>query len=437
MEYLQGETLGQRLKREKPLPAQESVQIMLQVCQGIQAAHEGVVLSNGEHLQKRKIIHRDLKPDNFILVPLGTGVLVKILDFGIAKVCHDQMAEQTRHLTGTNFFLGTPRYASPEQIDHQERIDERADIYSLGFILYEMLSGVDPFGYDRDQQPHSWISWAMAHTTKNIVPLRSQPGCQPLPTTLEAVVNRCLQKAPTDRFSSVQELGQALREVLKHLEKLPIFNPKRSGTVPSAPAYHAPELPSTSLKHPPASTPPPVAAPTPVVPAAAPAPALCLPAAHLQSLNQLMREAVGPIAPLLLQQTLTQVRNLNDLPQQLSVHLPPEHQAAFQTKVLALLTAPGAPSGANVPDANAKPAAASAAAPSTHVQAEPLSPDFIDRCRMELAQSMGPIASYLVQQTLNQYPNISASEFAQLLAAHLGTPEARQAFYQKMIRKSK
>jgi len=209
MEYLRGQSLGQLLQREGRLTVEQTVNIITQVCDGLHLAHQGVpMLRNNatvsEHIQ---VVHRNLKPDNIFLVSTVLGELVKILDFGIAKIREDT-AEQTQL---TNAFLGTYHYAAPEQLEVATDIDGRADIYSLGIILYEMLSGTDPFGLGLNTRKISEISWAIAHTTKPPQPLRLQPGSSQLQPELEAVVMRCLQKSPDQRFASVDQLKRALQ----------------------------------------------------------------------------------------------------------------------------------------------------------------------------------------------------------------------------------
>jgi eukaryotic-like serine/threonine-protein kinase len=214
MEYLRGQTLRQLLMRERQLPPERTVKIMTQVCKGLQLAHRGVVMQrDGKTSSERiKVIHRDLKPDNIFLVPTDFGEWVKILDFGIAKI-YNESSEQT-NLTKT--FIGTFRYSSPEQIQNNKNIDVSADIYSLGIILYEMLSAADPFGLSiQGNNNISEPSWLLAHSYEPPRPLREQPGCEQLPPELEAVVIKCLQKNPINRFQSVQELAQALEAAIK------------------------------------------------------------------------------------------------------------------------------------------------------------------------------------------------------------------------------
>jgi serine/threonine-protein kinase len=210
MEYLRGQTLRQLMLREKQLSPLLTVNIMSQVCEGLKKAHQGVeIYGDGTNSQELiKVIHRDLKPDNIFLLPRESGEWVKILDFGIAKILK-QSSEQTNL---TQRFIGTFRYSSPEQIQNYKDIDGRSDIYSLGIILYEMLTALDPFGLNIDGNRVSESSWLHAHGYRPPIPLRSQIGCEHLSPQLEAIVIKCLQKKPKDRFASVEELNQALQE---------------------------------------------------------------------------------------------------------------------------------------------------------------------------------------------------------------------------------
>lgn len=254
MEYLCGQTLGQLLKQDKRLSVERTVNIMTQVCAGLSLAHRGVYLrwkgekSNGYVSDLVKVIHRDLKPDNIFVVSTSLGEFVKILDFGIAKI----RSEQPEYTHATNMFMGTYQYASPEQLRAEKNLDARADIYSLGVILYKMLSGAPPFRFEFEQQADlqpSAAVWAAAHLTKAPIALRQQPGCEHLPPMLEAVVMRCLQKSPMQRFSSVLELSQALhkavglrdREVIEatYAGQLPVVT---ADPVPIAPPSIAPPL---------------------------------------------------------------------------------------------------------------------------------------------------------------------------------------------------
>jgi serine/threonine protein kinase len=208
MEHLEGQTLEQVLQQENQLSVERTKQIMKQICAGLRAAHAGVRFKTSDMATDQciKIIHRDLKPANIFLVPTELGERVKIIDFGIAKV----QSPNSENMTLANLFLGTHHYSAPEQFDYQGQIDERADIYCLGIILYEMLTGSDPFGLKSRGQRVTGESWIKAHLLKPAQPLRSQPGCEHLSIELERIVKRCLEKHPDQRFPTVQALALAL-----------------------------------------------------------------------------------------------------------------------------------------------------------------------------------------------------------------------------------
>lgn len=210
MEYLQGQTLGELLTTQPRLPVERTCNIITQVCSGLELAHQGVVLWNTAAENERiKVVHRDLKPANLMLIPSALGELVKIIDFGIAKIRSLKAdADQTATL-----FLGTCHYASPEQFNFLDAVDERADIYSLGVILYEMLTGSDPFGLNFRGQRVSNESWLSAHLRQAPRSLKAQPNCELISADLEAIVMCCLEKNPARRFSSVTELSAALQSI--------------------------------------------------------------------------------------------------------------------------------------------------------------------------------------------------------------------------------
>ncbi len=216
MEYLRGQTLRQLLLREKRLSVERTVKIMAQVCKGLQLAHQGVTLQRdgGKTTEHIQVVHRDLKPDNIFLMPTDLGEWVKVLDFGVAKI-RSESSENSNITNITSTFIGTFRYAPPEQIQSDRNLDARGDIYSLGIILYEMLSAADPFGISIKGSHVSEASWVLAHAYEPPKPLREQPGCENLPVQLEAVVMKCLHKNPANRFATVEELNQALQAAAK------------------------------------------------------------------------------------------------------------------------------------------------------------------------------------------------------------------------------
>ncbi|MBW4615579.1 MAG: protein kinase [Desmonostoc vinosum HA7617-LM4] len=235
MEYLRGQTLRELLLRERRLSVERTVKIMAQVCKGLQLAHQGINLQREgtksiEHIQ---VVHRDLKPDNIFLIPTDLGEWVKILDFGVAKI-RDESSDRSNITNITSTFIGTFRYAAPEQIQSDKNLDARGDIYSLGIILYEMLSTADPFGIGNKGNNVSEASWVLAHAYEPPKPLRSQPGCQDLPVELEAVVLKCLQKNPNERFASVEALNQALQAAVRPITGSN-FPPASNNSQPQSP----------------------------------------------------------------------------------------------------------------------------------------------------------------------------------------------------------
>ncbi|HKY39108.1 MAG TPA: protein kinase [Polyangiaceae bacterium] len=189
MEYLEGEDLAARLKRQGPQSVGEVVDMIAQACQAIGEAHQ------------LGIVHRDLKPSNlFLTEKAGRDDFAKVLDFGISK-SDDHVGDS---LTQSHALLGSPIYAAPEQMRSSHDVDHRADIWSLGVILYECTTGQRPFTGPTLGQ----LCTQILERTPTV------PGlvCRDLPQGFESVVMRCLEKKPAERFQSVQELLSALRE---------------------------------------------------------------------------------------------------------------------------------------------------------------------------------------------------------------------------------
>src|SRR3954453_14900767 len=169
MDYLEGESLGARLAKVAPLPPAVAMDLGRQIARGMEGAHS------------RGIVHRDLKPDNIFLVPDADNPShdqVKILDFGIAKLLGAPSA--SKGATSTGMVLGTPLFMAPEQCRGTGVVDHRADVYSLGCILYLMLCGRPPF-------PHEGVGELLAaHLYENPVPPHTVNPA--VPAALEAVV---------------------------------------------------------------------------------------------------------------------------------------------------------------------------------------------------------------------------------------------------------
>ena len=193
MEYLEGETLRQTLARRGALPAAEAGEILTQAARGLSAAH------------RLGIIHRDLKPDNLFLTHDDEGrPLVKIVDFGIAK-----MRESSTH-TVTGLTIGTPAYMSVEQASGMrgEELDARSDVYTLGIVAYEMLSGRVPFQADTP------LACVRKHLVEAPPPIRAiRPGLVIAPA-LEQAVMKALAKDREQRYGSVAEFARAFGQAI-------------------------------------------------------------------------------------------------------------------------------------------------------------------------------------------------------------------------------
>jgi len=191
MEFVQGRSVADILEKDGAMPPARVENIMKQVCGSLEEAH-----GHG-------IIHRDLKPDNVVLCEkAGVKDWVEVLDFGIAKRSSEHDPNEAK-LTQQGMVLGTPPYMSPEQFTGQP-IDLRSDIYALGVMAYEMLTGKYPF-----EANTAW-EWASKHMTEPPRPIEQQPLGPNVPPHMRAAIERALAKNRDDRFPSVREFFAAL-----------------------------------------------------------------------------------------------------------------------------------------------------------------------------------------------------------------------------------
>ncbi|MGB7251555.1 MAG: serine/threonine-protein kinase, partial [Phormidesmis sp.] len=194
MEYLKGDSVG-RMVQKQPLPVPRFLGLVRQILLGLKTAHSGILV-NGEAIP---IIHRDIKPSNILVASdLSMGELVKILDFGIAKLL--QVGSKQ-----TSTFMGTLAYASPEQMEGRE-LDSRSDIYSLGIMMYQMLSGTLPIKPDSN----TFGSWYKVHRLAQPKSLTDFKTGICVPKALEDVVMACLAKQREDRPGSVDDILEAI-----------------------------------------------------------------------------------------------------------------------------------------------------------------------------------------------------------------------------------
>jgi serine/threonine protein kinase len=197
MDLIEGPSLKDVLLENGSLPIKESLEIVLQICEGMACAHE------------HKILHRDLKPGNVLLEKKGDRYEVKIADFGIAKLIGEESANQ---LTRTGEVCGSPQYMSPEQVTSRP-VDARSDVYSIGCILFELLTGAPPFSGT------TVIETMYKHVNQPIPTLAEGSLGKRFPAALESLVAKLLAKEPAERYSSAATSANAVRDLLSSIEQ--------------------------------------------------------------------------------------------------------------------------------------------------------------------------------------------------------------------------
>lgn len=196
MELLVGSNLGDEVQRRGALPPREAVMLVQHLLKGLAVAH------------RAGLVHRDIKLDNLFLSATEDGPVLKILDFGIAKVLPNAAGvEPPTMRTSEGSILGTPRFISPEQVIGRD-VDARADLYGAGVVLYALLTGRDPF-HDIDG-----TAPLLRAAVSEAPPLPSHVAPQPIEPALEYVVMRALAKRPEDRYAGADEMSQALAHAM-------------------------------------------------------------------------------------------------------------------------------------------------------------------------------------------------------------------------------
>lgn len=226
MEYVDGRTLHAEIHREGPIPERRARRLAAQVCRSLREAH-----GHG-------VIHRDLKPDNILLVDRAEEVdLVKVLDFGLAKVIEGELAEED--VTETGLCMGSPKHMAPEQITG-DVVSPHTDIYALGILMYEMLTAHSPF--DRPTRYQTLV----AQVHEEAVPFHKLVPELAISEEMERIVRRCLAKERERRFPSMNDLLQAIKAVERgsrgSMTSIPTATMEVTAGVPSIPPSLVPEL---------------------------------------------------------------------------------------------------------------------------------------------------------------------------------------------------
>ena len=191
MERLEGETVTQRLQHERPMRVETAIDIAIEVLNALVVTHNAGIL------------HRDLKPDNIFIARTDDGARVKVLDFGISKFVTQEMSKSA--LTRNGFVMGTPAYMAPEQATGDANLDARADLYSLGMILYEMLTGRLPY---KANTPAALLGEIM-----RVTPLTPRMHRPEIHADLDALVMRALHRDREQRFPDAVSMLRALQAV--------------------------------------------------------------------------------------------------------------------------------------------------------------------------------------------------------------------------------
>ena len=226
MELLIGRTLADELRERSPLPLSRCIQIIVPVCDVLIEAHAA------------GIVHRDVKPDNVFLHRTRSGEVIKVLDFGIAKLLEGTPDRDAPMVTGGGAFVGTPTYMAPERL-RQGTYDGRSDVYSVGVMLYQMLSGRPPF----ESPSQSYLEIVLGHLNQAPPSLRERRPS--IPESVAQVVMRTLEKDPQNRPTARQLLTELVRVVRKSVGQLdapgdaPARSPATAVPLPARPASSA------------------------------------------------------------------------------------------------------------------------------------------------------------------------------------------------------
>jgi tRNA A-37 threonylcarbamoyl transferase component Bud32 len=369
MEYVDGVGLREYLNRKARFEFQQIAAILAQLLLALEFAHA------------QGVVHRDIKPANLILTSSGA---LKIADFGIARI-------DATNLTMTGMVMGTPSYMAPEQCQGSAS-DHRADLFSAGAVLYELLTGAKPFAGSIEA-----VTYKICH--ENPRP-PSELSTLELPPSIDGVVATALAKRPDERFQSARAFHSALRLALGD----------------AAAASAGGETTVLNLAQVPLQ----------------PADAHVWDDASLATAERQLVRSVGPMAKILVRQAAARAQDTRELYALLATHIAdPKERQRFEALGLPADTS-GSHAGRQATHASASLRARTGHAPSTgsRVRApRPLEQAFIDQTTSRLAVYLGPIAKVVARKAAQQARD--SDEFVQLVAEHMGTQD-RDAFLREV-----
>lgn len=354
MEFVDGVTLAQAIRAAKQMPLEDVVFLILQVLDALQAVHA------------LDIVHRDIKPANIMI---SGGTKVKLADFGISKI-------STAALTGGQMVIGTPNYMSPEQW-RGTGVDARSDLFSVGVVMYELLSGAKPFEGRHAEEIFSRLIQGPAPDIASACPGLPRPVCD--------VINRSLVKTPADRFSSAADMARALRvsatEAGTEFQNRTVVMPQRQ-------------------------------AGTPVERDAAPGSLGAFDADTLDTLRRRLAEYVGPIAKHLVTNAVRSSASVDALCASLAKQIDRESdRAKFQQDMAKFFS-------------GTRTTTARVATP-----ASTLSPAEAERLTAAFARYVGPMARILIKRASAQAA--TRPELIQVLSDQIDDEAARAAFLEE------
>ena len=364
MEYVEGDELKRLLSTGRRFELIEVFEIMKQLLGALDYSH------------KQGVVHRDIKPANLMIMD---GPKVKVMDFGIARL-------ESSNLTQVGTVVGTPTHMAPEQLIGQVA-DGRADLWSAGVILYELLTGVSPFLADTPA--------TVMHKVLQTDPPKPSTVNSALPPGFDGVIARALAKKADERFQNAREFQGAMLQALQGKAVSPMGSTASAMKRPDAQKSQA----ASAMRKP---------------------QALAIPADAIAEIERSLTRHVGPLAAVLVKQSQGESTTIEDFFRALAEHVPEgEEQDAFMKKMAAVKKS----SAAREPAAEAKAEKTIA----TRAPMRPaFSPDVLTTAERALASYVGPLAKILIREAAGKSGNLK--ELYTQLAAHIDSEEERRAF---------